>query len=450
MASTDQITEYLSPSDAIMSTAIPRTARGVIWLVGSMFAACVAALGLIHVDRVVTVAGRVVSQASTIIVQPLETSIVRSLDVRSGQKVRAGDLLARLDSTFATADVGALQSQVASQKLEVERLQAEVEGRRFEPSIASAWAVQQATIFARRAEELNSKREFFRQKIAALQATVARSQADAAAYEQRLVLARELEAIRTQLETQQFGSRLHTLEAADTRLELERNLKSVTETGVSATAELAAATAERDGVLQNWIGQTGQTLSDASRKLGDAQAALDKALLRRKLVELRADRDATVLTVSKLSEGSVLQPGEPVITLVPTDAPLEVEVNIPGRDIGFVRSGNDVAIKLDTFPFSQYGMAAGSVRMISPDSFSGADQQVGRVAGAVPVPQNSTEAYYRSRIAIDRVELHDVPENFQVTPGMPVTADIKVGQMTVMGYLMGRVLAITSEGMREP
>jgi len=157
-----------------------------------------------------------------------------------------------------------------------------------------------------------------------------------------------------------------------------------------------------------------------------------------------------VLTVSKLSEGSVLQPGEPVITLVPTDAPLEVEVNIPGRDIGFVRSGNDVAIKLDTFPFSQYGMAAGSVRMISPDSFSGADQQVGRVAGAVPVPQNSTEAYYRSRIAIDRVELHDVPENFQVTPGMPVTADIKVGQMTVMGYLMGRVLAITSEGMREP
>ena len=68
----------------------------------------------------------------------------------------------------------------------------------------------------------------------------------------------------------------------------------------------------------------------------------------------------------------------------------------------------------------------------------------------MPVPSNSAESYYRARIAIDRVDLHDTPPDFHVTPGMPVTADIKVGKRTVLQYLLGRVLPVASEGMREP
>jgi hemolysin D len=70
--------------------------------------------------------------------------------------------------------------------------------------------------------------------------------------------------------------------------------------------------------------------------------------------------------------------------------------------------------------------------------------------GAVPVPQDSIAPFYRSRIAIDGVGLHDVPADFRLAPGMPVTADIKIGRHTVLGYLLGRVLSATSEGMREP
>jgi hemolysin D len=136
--------------------------------------------------------------------------------------------------------------------------------------------------------------------------------------------------------------------------------------------------------------------------------------------------------------------------MVPADAPLEIEADISGRDNGFVRVGDPVAIKFDTFPFSQYGMAVGTVRMISPDSFVSADQQLGRTAGAGAASRIGTAPFYRSRIAIDRVGLHDVPTNFQVAPGMPVTADIKVGSHTVLNYLLGRVLAAASEGMREP
>jgi hemolysin D len=158
-----------------------------------------------------------------------------------------------------------------------------------------------------------------------------------------------------------------------------------------------------------------------------------------------------VLTVAKVSVGSVLQSGDQFITLVPADAPLEVEANIAGSDDGFVHVGDPVAIKFDTFPFTQYGLGHGTVRTISADSFTGQDEQRSKFgAMSVPVPSGSTEPFYRSRIAIDRTELHGVPDGFHLVAGMPVTADIKVGKRTVLSYLMAKVLPVASEGMREP
>ena len=443
------ILEFLSPAAAIAATPIPRAARGMIWMVGSMFAVFVAALALIDVDRVVTAAGRVVSKAGTIVVQPLETAIVRSIDVREGQQVRSGDVLARLDPTFATADVGALQAQVSSLEAAVSRMQAEVEERPFQYSGLDAPLSLQAAIYAQRESERKFKLEYYRQKIEALTSTVARSAADTTAFHERLLVAQDLEAMRKRLEALQVGSRFNSLIATDNRLEIERSLSTAINTGGAARAEHAAMTAERDGYVQNWRAQIAQTLSEEARKLSDARESLNKALLRRQLVELRADRDATVLTVAKVSEGSVLQPGEQLITLVPADAPLEVEANIAGHDHGFAHVGAPVAIKFDTFPSSQYGLAYGRVRTISADSFTAQDSAKTR-SGSVAVNPGSTDPFYRARVILDDMKLRGVPAGFHLGPGMPVTADIKVGKRTVLAYLLGRILPVISEGMREP
>jgi HlyD family secretion protein len=68
----------------------------------------------------------------------------------------------------------------------------------------------------------------------------------------------------------------------------------------------------------------------------------------------------------------------------------------------------------------------------------------------VPVKSDSTEPFYRSRITIDDVQLHAVPAGFRIVPGMPVTADIMIGKRTVLTYLLGRILPVASEAMREP
>ena len=444
------VLEFLSASAAMTAASVPRFARATMWIVASMVAAGLLALGLMSVDRVVTAAGRVVIKTATIVVQPLETAIVRSIDVREAERVRPGQVLARLDPTFASADAGALQAQVSSLQAEISRLQAELDRQPFRYDGLDPALTLQAAIYAQRQLEQSSKLESYRQKIDGLKSTAARSVADAAAYRERLAVAQDVEDMRRKLEELKAGSRLNLLIATDGRLEIERSLATAERTGESAKADLAAMIAERDAYLENWRAQTAQTLSEQTRKLSDAQESLNKARLRRQLVELKADRDATVLTVAKVSEGSVLQPGEQLFTLVPTDAALEIEANISGRDDGFVHIGDPVAIKFDTFPFSQYGMATGTVRVVSPDSFTAADQQLGRTVGAVPVPQGSTTPFYRSRIAIEQVGLHDVPAHFHLAPGMPVTADIKVGKHTVLAYLLGRVLSATSEGMREP
>src|SRR5262252_2134898 len=106
------ILEFQWPSTAIANASIPRSARGISWIITSLVVTMIVTMGIIPVDQVVTAHGIAVSKAPTILVQPLETAIVRSIDVREGQQVAAGQVLARLDPTFAAADVGALEAQV--------------------------------------------------------------------------------------------------------------------------------------------------------------------------------------------------------------------------------------------------------------------------------------------------------------------------------------------------
>jgi len=156
-----------------------------------------------------------------------------------------------------------------------------------------------------------------------------------------------------------------------------------------------------------------------------------------------------VLTITKASVGSVLQSGQQFITLMPADAPLEVEADISGNDDGYVQLGDPVAIKFDTFSFTRYGMAYGTLRIISPNSFSAQDQREGE-NDPVPVAANDLEPYYHARITIDRVALRGMRDGFTLIPGMPVVADIKVGRQTVLQFLLTRVMPVTREAMREP
>ena len=112
---------------------------------------------------------------------------------------------------------------------------------------------------------------------------------------------------------------------------MSRALGNAEQTAEAAKRQQAAVIAERDSYVQSWRAEVSQSLSDAQHRLSDARELLNKAKLRKQLVELKSETDAIVQSVAKVSVGSVLQSGERLITLVPADALLEIETNIVGR-----------------------------------------------------------------------------------------------------------------------
>jgi HlyD family secretion protein len=447
-AAASVVLEYQSPTAAVVARPVPLLSRYLGWVVLSLVAGLLATVTLIPVDRVVSAAGKVTAVSGNLMVQPLDVSLVRKIDVKEGQLVHAGDVLAELDPTFAQADAGSLETQVASLRAEVDRLTAEQQNRPY-LSDGSPPSALQAMIYGQRHAEQSLRVETYRQKIEAAQVKLAQATSDVAAYTERLKLAVEVEGKRRELERLQVGSQLNRLQAADTRMDVESKLAAAKSAVESAKRELDGQAAERDAYVQQTAGETSQHLTEQGRKLDDAREQLSKAKLRRNLVALRADQDAIVLRIAPVSVGTVMQSGQEFIELVPLDAPLQIEAVVDGKDVGFVRVGDPVTIKFETFPYALYGTASGTVRSLSPDSFK--DPNAGPSKDARTRSESQVGAlFFRATMSIDAMQLHDLPGGARIVPGMPVQADIKIGERTVMAYLASRFIPVAVEGMREP
>jgi multidrug resistance efflux pump len=135
-----------------------------------------------------------------------------------------------------------------------------------------------------------------------------------------------------------------------------------------------------------------------------------------------------------------------LFTLVPLDAPLEVNVSIPASEIGFVREGDPVQIKLDAYDYQRHGSAEGVVRSISRDSFSARED----ISTQSNKNDNLSGLTYRARIEMTKIDLRNVPSDFRLVPGLPLVADIKVGERSVMSYFLRPILQGINESMREP
>jgi len=229
----------------------------------------------------------------------------------------------------------------------------------------------------------------------------------------------------------------------------------------NSQATISALQGELDNFNQQWFADVSETVTQDSVQLASYQDQLEHAALNYKLVDLRAVEDSVVLSIAPVSVGSVLQPGQTFFTLVPINAPLEVDAQVTGNESGFVQVGQPANIKFETFPFLHFGEASGTVRSISADSFltsagggagtSATGSSSGSTGNGVFTGQNPTSPYfYDVRVSVDRMNMKNVPEGFHITPGMSVSAEIKVGDRTIWEYFTERMLPVAFEGMREP
>jgi HlyD family secretion protein len=167
---------------------------------------------------------------------------------------------------------------------------------------------------------------------------------------------------------------------------------------------------------------------------------IKKGTLRRDKVVLTAPADAMVQDIAKLSQGSVAQAAEKLFTLVPLGTALDAEVQIDSLDVGHVKPGDKVHIKLDAFPFQKHGTLEAKVRTLSEDAFK---RDTTNMA-------TGTDAYYVSRIDLGASRLKNMDPHARLLPGMTLTAEIVVGKRTVLSYLLWPLTKGLDEAIREP
>ena len=439
------VRRFQSETEAIREAPDPISARLTVFVLTGFLVAIVVLMCVARLDRVVTSsAGKVVTRTELLSVfQALDPSLIKSIDVREGDQVKAGQLLATLDQTFAEADVKQLKLQIASLEAQTARDEAELAGKPLafrqtsDPDLLKYQALQK-DYYDQHVAQYNAQINSFDAKIKLFRATIQKLEADQVSYNQRGDIAGKIEAMRTELEKKGAGSLLNLLQSQDNRVELARQIENTRNSLAETKQVFDSAIADREAFRQQWFTQLSQELVKARGDLDSARAQYDKALKHQDLVRLTAPEPSVVLTMAKVSVGSVLTSGSTFLTLMPLNAPVEAEARFQSRDIGFIRTGDPCIIKVEAFNYIAHGTAEGKVRWISEGAFT--TDEDGK-----PV-----EAYYKARCSIDAMNFYDVPSNFRLVPGMTLTADVKFGTRSVAMYLLGAVLRGYNEAMREP
>lgn len=435
------IARFRSETDALSQEHEPVLARLTLFIVTGAILFGFIAAGLVSIDRVVTGSGQLVTHEPTVVVQSLNRAIIKSINVKAGDRVKTGDLLATLDSTFAAADVAQLEVQIESLDAEIARLEAERDEKPFATAdLSPRYAVLQQSLFVQRQAQRTEQLKSLEAKIAQVEATIVKYSDEQKRYSERAKVMTEVESMRRQLAQQQVGSRLTLLQAMDQRLEILRNLDFGTNALAEARHQLETAVAEREAFVEQWRTRINAELVEKQTARDATAEQLAKAQKNEDLVNLYAPTDAVVLQIAKLSVGSVLTEASPLFTLVPLNAAIEAEIAIDARDIGFIRPGDRVAVKLEAYNYLEHGYAEGHVRVISEDAFT-TDQDGAKTA---------VRPFYKAIVVLDKPALHNVPESFRLLPGMPLTGDVIVGSRTLLSYLSHGFLRSLNEAMREP
>ncbi|RFC68695.1 MULTISPECIES: HlyD family type I secretion periplasmic adaptor subunit [Mesorhizobium] len=446
------ISEFQPDAIELEERTPPRVARITLYTITALILAGVTWASLASIDEVVVARGKLVTTKPTIVVQPIETSIVRSIDVQPGDVVKAGQTLATLDATFSQADVDRRRTEYDALDAQVKRMEAELQGRDYAAEAGNTPDEQlQMQVFMQRKAFHDAQMQNFDQQIAGQQAAIESSADQQVILAERQQTLTQIEVAREKLAKQETGSLMNMLTSRDARLAVDASYAQAVGTAATARHAVAKLQADKQAFIEDFRRVTMETLADKRSQRDSTGEEMKKMELRRDMVKLTAPSDAVVLDLAQRSIGSVVREAEPVLTLVPLNVPLEAEVTINAGDIGRVSSNADARIKFDAFPFQKFGTAEGSVRTISHDAYSHDNSANASVnGGSAGDAEGAGAPYYKARIRLDKTDLRTPVEDVRLLPGMAVTAELKVGQRKVISYFLYPILKGLDTAIREP
>ena len=438
------VLEFQSDAIELEERKPPFLARVTLYAVVLLIGCAVYWASVSSIDEIVVAPGKLITTEPVLVVQPLDTSVIRSIEVKPGDIVHKGQRLARLDPTLTAADVDQLKTQIGDFEAQIARLNSELAGKVYTaPANATATERTQAQLAVQRAAFFTARLNDFDAQIAQAQATLDADAAQVEVLNRRIDGLKEIDAMNASLAKSGSGSRLTYLQARDVSLETEVTLGAARGGEAEARQALQSSRAQRQTFINDYRRSSMETLVDLTTKRDAAAEDLKKAELHQAMAVMVAPADAAVLDVAQRSIGSVVQPAEPLFTLVPLDVPLEAEVAVAARDIGHLALNDPARLKFDAFPFQKYGTLEGKVVSISQDSF--APQSASGSAATA-----GAGAFYKVRLALGPMQLRGLPTAFRLLPGLTIEAEINAGKRSVISYFLYPLTRGLDESLHEP
>ena len=380
---------------------------------------------LTPITQVVHASGEVVPQGDVNVIQHLEGGIVAKVNVTDGEEVRQGQVLLELNPKLVGSEYEATQQQLENLLAQQEQLQAAIRGDRVLPPVPGMKPGDKVSTVQQNL--LSSRLENRDDQIAAALATVQQKRAEVTGLNNQIFHITQQRKMWASLLDSGAASKLQ-LSSTDAKLAELYGARN------EASKALAQAEANLRGI------QSGARFEQNSQM---AQLVNEEAVVAENIKKVRNQLERTKITapvdgvVSDLrfkAPGAVVGPGAVVLSVVPTGAQKLVEVRVPSADIGFIKLGQNVDVKLQPFDSSIYGSVPG---------------QVTSIAGASVQDPDDRRYYYKARIALDRQYVDASNRKYPIQVGMPLVADIKGPQRSVLRYIFQPFTRTLDSALRE-
>ena len=455
--------EFLPPLLEIQETPPSPVKRWVLWSIVGLVVALIVWATVGKISIVATAPGKFIPDGRVKEVQPLESSIVKAIHVKEGQRVHEGDLLLELDPTVSAAELAASTDKYGFNKLEQARLTAELTN-------GSAYysAADQSSAHVALEERIREARQQAHEaKVAEAKATVREKGSALAAaiatlkkYEETTAIAAEREASARPLVDTGAISRVDYLQLKEDLAQNRNDLSAQVETVQQAQAAVDEAQRALQGVERDRVADIYKDLDQRVTDEPALKGELDKSQQMYALKWLRAPVSGLVQKVDVTTVGQVVTPAQSLVTIVPDGTPLVVEATVSNEDIGYLKVGQPVEVKVDTFPFQRYGSLKGTLVSISPDAedknAAARDTDTRAGAGTAqngdpthdPAATPNTGYVYKVRIHTEDAHFVVDEEARPVLSGMTVQADITTDRRRVIDFFLSPVLKYLDEGMK--
>lgn len=422
---------------------IPRVVLGILVL---LFACGLLWASLGRLDIVAVAQGKLIPSTYVKIVQPPEAGLIHEILVREGERVEAGQTLMRMDTTEVDADYDSILEELKRSKLNLRRIEAELAGTPFvkEPKDSDV-------LFGEVRLQYESNKESLANAVSEQQAALERADKELAlAFETKDKLEKILPLYKQEEEAYlKLSESAHVgmLDAIDkTRKRIEKEEEYQAQDLIIAREKAAMKQTQRK--IRQLLSENERHLREQRAKLAEKINRLEADVIkqehRRSLLELKAPQDGIVKDMATHTVGTVTQPGTILMTLVPLTDTLRAEVWLQNQDVGFVRPGQDVKLKLTAFQFQKYGMVDGHVEHVAADARDAGQQTQGEHSASSANPLT-----YRTLIGLNDQKLFTEMKSYDLFPGMQVMAEIKLGERTVLEYLLSPVRKAFHQAGRE-